>query len=106
MTNNRKPKIAQIGAARVLLSRCSLKPTNHLCIIFFLFIFLIVAVFSVVVMQASFMYVMCGCLRHGDVDRALLHFRQASERGIGTYTREHLATFAHHFSRSCAVGRD
>ncbi|CAN0207270.1 unnamed protein product, partial [Hapterophycus canaliculatus] len=29
------------------------------------------------------MYVMCGCLRHGDVDRALLHFRQASERGIG-----------------------
>lgn len=29
------------------------------------------------------MYVMCGCLSHGDVDRALLHFRQASERGIG-----------------------
>lgn len=29
------------------------------------------------------MYVMCGCLRHGDVDRALAHFRQASERGIG-----------------------
>lgn len=25
---------------------------------------------------------MCGCLRHGDVDRALEHFRQASERGI------------------------
>ncbi|CAN0194231.1 unnamed protein product [Scytosiphon promiscuus] len=32
---------------------------------------------------ASFMYVMSGCLRHGEVDRALLHFRQASERGIG-----------------------
>lgn len=29
------------------------------------------------------MYVMCGCLRHGDVDRALGHFRQASERAIG-----------------------
>lgn len=29
------------------------------------------------------MYVMCGCLRHGDVDRALVHFRQASDSGIG-----------------------
>lgn len=28
------------------------------------------------------MYVMCGCLRHGDINRALEHFRQASERGI------------------------
>lgn len=34
-------------------------------------------------LQASFMYVMCGCLRGGNVDRALEHFRQASQRGIG-----------------------
>ena len=33
-------------------------------------------------LQASFLYVMCGCLRYGDVDRALEHFRHASERGI------------------------
>ncbi|CAM9100535.1 unnamed protein product [Laminaria digitata] len=32
---------------------------------------------------ASFMYVMCGCLRGGNVDWALEHFRQASQRGIG-----------------------
>lgn len=29
------------------------------------------------------MYVMWGCLRGGNVDRALEHFRQASQRGIG-----------------------